>query len=201
LVSASDDGTVKIWDMIDRKIGAALVAYDARALAPIRGRLPDAVSSLALSSDGKTLAWDGDDQVVILWDVAARKEKARFKGHTEFIRSIMYSPDDKILASASDDCIKLWDVATGKERARLAGHTSVIFAVAFGRDGKTLVSGGNDGLVKVWDLTTGKDTTLLDDKNNTVYSLKFSPDGTILAAARSDGSVVLWDVVPTKECK
>jgi WD40 repeat protein len=63
---------------------------------------------------------------VILWDVAARKEKARFKGHTEFIRSIMYSPDDKTLASASDDCIKLWDVATGKERARLAGHTVMV---------------------------------------------------------------------------
>jgi WD40 repeat protein len=75
--------------------------------------------------------------------------------------SVAFSPDGKILASASHDkTIKFWDVATGMERATLKGPKAVR-SVAFSPDGRMLVVAGGSidnepGELKVWDIATGK---------------------------------------------
>ena len=62
-----------------------------------------------------------------------------------------FSPDGKILASASDDnTLKLWDVDTGTEFRSLAGHSSDVWGVAFSADGKTVASASGDNTLKLW---------------------------------------------------
>jgi RNA polymerase sigma factor (sigma-70 family) len=195
LASASDDGTVRLWAVEDGKLRGERLIYDSHAppVVPFRKvRPPDGITSATFSPDGKLLAWDRDDNVVILTDVGTAGEKAALAGHTGFIRRLVFSRDGKTLASAGDDCIKLWDVAAGKEHATLKGHKTTVFSVAFSKDGKALVSGSNDGEIKRWDLSTLQAETLLYEKNVAVYSLEVSPDGKAVAAARFDGSVVLW---------
>src|SRR5437763_1966979 len=95
---------------------------------------------IVYSPDGKTLASEGNDGTVRLWDVATGKERATIKGHAGDVNSVSYRPDGKTLASARDDnTILLWDVATGKGRATLK---RVVKSVAYSPDGKTLASGG-----------------------------------------------------------
>ena len=54
--------------------------------------------------------------MVRLWDVAKGKEIISYATHGGPVGSFAFSPDDKELASISDDgIIRLWDVATGKE--------------------------------------------------------------------------------------
>jgi WD40 repeat protein len=201
LVSASDDSSVKLWNVAEGTLRPRQVVYDGRAIpAELRKRGPDAVGSVEFSPDAKLLAWGDNDFAVVLWNVATGQERARLEGHAGGIRSVTFSPDGRTLASAGFDwtrggvSITLWEVLTAKKRAGLDftyKQTSGIHTLAFGGAGRKLAWGNNDGVVKLWDLAPDRLTSVLEDKNISVYSLKFNPDQTVLAAGRSDGSVAM----------
>ena len=79
------------------------------------------------------------------------QERNRLEGHSDFVGSVVFSPDGKTLASGSwDNTVKLWDVAKGKVIRTLCGHSRQVRSVVFSPDGKTLASGSFDPPVKLW---------------------------------------------------
>src|SRR5438067_777201 len=108
-----------------------LSAREAKLRATLKGHT-EAVTSVAYSPDGKTLASGSGDKTIRLWDVQWGKERATLKGHRDYVPSVSFSPHGKTLASGSlDKLIKLWDVQTGEEQATLKGHTKAVTSVAF----------------------------------------------------------------------
>jgi WD40 repeat protein len=75
-------------------------------------------------------------------------------GHSSNITCLLFSPDGRRLATASDDrTIKLWDTTTGREVFTLLGHTGGLRGLAFSPDGHRIISGGVDATARVWDGT------------------------------------------------
>jgi len=110
-------------------------------------------------------------------------------GEGETLRSLAFSPDGTVLASAAgnteDFAIRLWEVASGESLGTLDGHTGIVWGLAFSPDGQMLVSASSDATARVWDWRSG---TLLKSLEfpDQVISVTFSPDGQTLAVGGVD---------------
>ncbi|WP_371660736.1 hypothetical protein [Streptomyces sp. NBC_00280] len=124
-------------------------------------------------------------------------------GHTGAVYLTTFSPDGRLLATASyDRTVRLWNVADpsnpkpiGKP---LAGNASWVSSAVFSPDGRTLVSAGDDGTIRRWDLSDpARPRSLgapLTGHDGTIYLIAFSPDGRTLASAGEDRTVRLWNM-------
>lgn len=117
------------------------------------------------------------------------------EGHTDWNTTVDYSPDGKLLASASaDGTIRIWRTDTGICDQVLEGHGSTVMSAAFSPDGSRIVSGCDTGDIWVWRATQGAyrfERVLIKHEAST-RSVAFSSDGTRLAASFNDGTVRIW---------
>ncbi|OAF60547.1 hypothetical protein VC83_03550 [Pseudogymnoascus destructans] len=117
------------------------------------------------------------------------------EGHSGVVRSVAFSNNLQLLASASHDkTVKVWDVATGTLQQTLRGHSDWVSSVAFSHDSKLLASASNDKTVKIWDAATGMLQQTLEGHSIWVSSVAFSDDSKLLASASHDKTVKVWDV-------
>jgi WD40 repeat protein/tRNA A-37 threonylcarbamoyl transferase component Bud32 len=205
LASASDDGTVKVWDTRTGQESLTLKGHTS------------GVRSAAFSPDGRRLASASDDRTVKLWDAAIGQEIPTLMGHSGPVGSVAFNPDGRRLASAghepsgldaasNDWAVKVWDAATGEQIRTLmftGDGNSIPYgtSVAFSPDGRRLAFVIRDQTVKVCDAGSGQETLTLERPNPFVFragaydwSLAFSPDGRRLAGADSWGKTVkVWD--------
>jgi len=162
-----------------------------------------AVTSVAFSPDGRTLASGSWDHTIKLWELATGREIRTLSGHTNWVCSVAFSPDGRILASGSwDSTIRLWEVATGREIRTLWGDGEFVLWVAFSPDGRTLASGGWYHTIKLWEVATGRlITPPLTGHTGLITSIAFSPDRRTLATGSGDKTIKLWEVASGKEIR
>jgi len=69
------------------------------------------VNSMAVSPDSRTKALGLDDGRIVLWDDGVNQPLGPpLVGHKQFVIFLVFSPDNKMLASGSEESINLWDL-------------------------------------------------------------------------------------------
>ncbi|MEX5711638.1 TIR domain-containing protein [Parafrankia sp. FMc6] len=195
LATASDDRTVRLWD-----VATPTQPRHRVSLTDHSGR----VTGVAFALDGAILATASWDETVRLWDVstpAVPHHLSTLEGHTGPMVGVAFTPDGSILATAGwRRTVRLWDVADPAEPgdlSTLTGHSSTVDGVAFSPDGTVLATASRDRTVRLWDVTVaGGPRHLGTIKGHTepVDGVAFGPDGTVLATASRDRTVRLWDL-------
>lgn len=116
-------------------------------------------------------------------------QRAMLQGHTNTVRSVVFSPDGKYICSGSyDNTVRLWNTETGETVRTLEGHTNWVTSVSFSPDGKYVCSGSYDKTVRQWNTETGELIRTLEGHMSYVNSVAFSPDGKFLCSGSGDGT-------------
>jgi WD40 repeat protein/energy-coupling factor transporter ATP-binding protein EcfA2 len=192
LVTASWDGTARLWDIHDPRHPAPLGV--------LTGHTGN-VNNVAFSADGRTVATAGFDGTARVWDVT---DPARpgpgvvFEQHKGKSYAVAFSPAGPLLATADvTGTLRLYDTADPAHprlTGELTGHTKYVNNLAFSADGRLLASASADKTARVWDVASRQLLGVVAGHTDVVHSVAFSPDGHTLATASQDQTARLWDV-------
>jgi len=181
IASASEDQTVRLWDV-----------HNGAELAVLRG--PDNfLSSVVWSADAQHVISGCYDSTTWVWDVPSRTAVGIWRGDEAEVGSVACSPDGRQIACGLwNGTIVLHDADSGRELAVLRGHEGAIQCLAYSPDGGRIASASSDRTVRLWDAQSREELSVLRGHDDIVRSVAFSPDGR-LASASDDRTVRVWD--------
>ena len=212
-MSASDDGTARIWDLAS---GTTIELSH-----PLR------VVAAEFDPTGNKVATADEAGRVRLWDARTGEARGEFGTDVPSIESLRFDPAGRTLLTAdSGGFVRLWSARDGVPFAQLTGHLGAVLGADFVAGGDSVVSTGSDGTIRLWRtrpmrampssvpiVSVGRDGRLVAGADGAVVRLadlargtsrelgsfsdvavaRFSADGTRVVAASLDGKVRLWD--------
>lgn len=184
----------------------------------------ESVGAVAMSRmPGSGFMFTGSqDRTIKMWDLSnipssysggdpiKCKSLTTQKAHEKDINSLDVSPNDKLVASGSQDrTTKVYEidyrVSSGGVRGEIrligtcTGHKRGVWNVRFGRAEKVLATGSGDKTIKLWNLQDFTCVKTFEGHTNSVLRVDFLNAGMQLVSSASDGLVKVWNV-KEEEC-
>jgi len=182
-VSASQDATLRVWDVDSGRIIHTLEGHSR----PVNG--------LTLSADGRRAVSASQDGTLKVWDVESGRVVYTMEGHSDSVLCVALSTDGQRAVSASGDLkLRVWDVESGHVIKVLEGNSLLINGLLLSADGRRVISASGDQTLKVWDVESGRVIHTLKGHSDSVSAVALSADGRRAVSASKDQTLKVWDV-------
>jgi WD40 repeat protein len=158
------------------------------------------VTGLALSPDGKRLAWFANSNLHIGDNVWKGKRLARYEMKGWGRQCLAFTPDGARLAvSFWDGSLDVWDLRRDRKVQHIPGSGSAPrTALAISPDGKTVATADGPA-VRLWDLPSGREIGPERGHRGGVWAAALSPDGKNLLTASDDQTFRVWRVPEARQ--
>jgi len=182
-VSASNDQTLKVWDL-----------ESGRVLATLEGHV-DRVNACAVTLDGRRAVSASSDRTLKVWDLETGRALATLESHAGGVLACAVTPDGwRVVSASGDQTLRVWDLESGRALSTLRGHAGGVTACAVTPDGQHVVSASEDRTLKLWDLETGRALATMEGHAYMVTACAVTPDGRRVVSASNDRTLKVWDL-------
>ncbi|GAA5871336.1 hypothetical protein JCM16303_000720 [Sporobolomyces ruberrimus] len=222
LVSGSKDKTARVWrSPPDSALSSSDGQPSWKCVGKAEGHV-ESIGAVAVSKkDNSFLVTASQDRTAKIWDLnsldsasdmSSLRSMSTTKIHDKDINTLDIAPNDKLLASGSQDrTAKLFSISyTPRSKSTPAsaqlsllgtfkGHKRGVWSVKFSPVDQCLATASGDRTIKLWSLADFTCVKTFEGHSNTVLRVDFLTRGMQLASAASDGLVKVWNV-KDEEC-
>ena len=123
-----------------------------------------------------------------LWRVSDQKQLWRKPDvHSDTICSLAFSPDGKMIATASSDkFLRVITAENGNVVKSFEGHTGHVLCVVWNSDGKQLATSSADHSAKLWNFETGEQERTVEGHSKEVTCIRYVPNKGLLVTTSGD---------------
>jgi WD40 repeat protein/tRNA A-37 threonylcarbamoyl transferase component Bud32 len=189
LILLRDDGMLSSWTIESRREEPACRPVDESSEWRGVGDL-----TLAVSSDGRTLAAGGRARRVYRWDVATGRPLGPEFYQDSPVGPIALTPDGRtIITGRRAGRLHVWDARTGRG-FDLPRQGTELRSLAVSPDSRVVASGTEGGVVRLWDTSLLGQIGQTSKFDGAVTALAFDPAGRLVAIGQDDGIIGLRQV-------
>ena len=187
VASASEDGTIKLWDA---NKGKHLKTFNDFGLW---------ACSLTFSIEGTILASGHADNKIRLWSVSNETFPCEIEGHSDAVTGVVFVGDDgeRLVSSSRDGTVRVYKWRTKKLEWEFKHSCPVTCIVAF-PDRERIAAGDEDGVIRIWNLRTGDCEHSLGNHKSSMESVVVSRDGRMMVSSDRHKQIKIWTLWDTE---
>ncbi|AOY79923.1 WD40 repeat domain-containing protein [Moorena producens JHB] len=195
VISASDNGTIKIWSLTNGEMLFSIKHRDEVGSGSVQ-----TVYAMVVTRDYKWLIYgychsDQSTNKIIIRNLKTLRQVFTLDGHNNLITALAVTPDRKQVISGSFlNTIKIWDIKSQEEILTFIAHDDSIYDIKLTRNGNQIISASKDKTIKVWNLESQEKHVELVKNKILVHDVKITPDGKQAICALQDHLIKIFNL-------
>lgn len=223
-ISASTDGTARVWDL---EIGDCILVLDghtgpitdvgitddgsllitasedgtARAYEMEQGQClrvlaghSGPVNALVVDPQGRFIATTGPDETVRVWDLVSARTLHSFPAPNGGCSLALSQCTRFLMVGCMDGTARMYDIVSCQSVGVMSGHSSWVSAVKLLPGGKRALTASHDGSLRLWSLRTGQCLGVMEGHVGRINAVVVGADGKLAVTAGDDGTARVWDL-------
>jgi WD40 repeat protein len=180
IVTASNDTTIKVWNMASGSLACSTTLYNHSG----------PVNTIVALPNGY-LASGSCDNTIKIWDLLAGQLISTLTGHTGCVNDLKYNPfigsTGSLISGSSDMSVIVWDLSSWFMNVKTLTTSSAINSLLIMPSG-TIVAGSN--MISFW--STAYSLWPNSAAPSTILSMILLNDGVTIACGMSDSTIRLY---------